>query len=197
MALNSKLLSLAPWLVAWSGEAEASVRPCPYSGGRQAVSSVTSPGDGLPIFTKLHPVRLRAAIAEGRCGICGELAQLPDRWMLNRGDWAIVRGELRFVLRDFLVHGGCADFALERCPWLRTNRPRLVRAPNHFRLVATARGASASNLVGGDFLESFTGPVVDRLWLTMAPGDALKRFGRLITAPTGLTREERRRLRRI
>ena len=191
--MRNGLLAIAPWLVGWTGELEGACRPCPYAGGKLATWSISAPGSGKPLFKSLHPVRLRQCIVEKLCGVCGEPTTSDDRWMLNRGDWTRQpAGELRFLLRDFLLHSECCNFALANCPWLRGQPHQRVRAPNDFKLIATSK---RMHLKGSGEQPDYDGPVVDRLWLTISPAEAVRRFGKLIPNPPGLTRHERRLLR--
>lgn len=193
MAMRRNLLAIAPWLVAWSAEAEGACRPCPHAAGRLATWAVSAAGDGKPMFKSLHPVRLRQAIAERLCGVCGQATSDSDRWMLNRGDWMRTpAGELRFVLRDFLLHAACSDYAHANCPWLRADPQVRVRAPSRFQVISTSKHA---HLAGRNGQPDYDGPVLERLWLTLPPGEAMRRFGRLIPNPPGLTRHERHLLR--
>ncbi|WP_198943069.1 hypothetical protein [Actinophytocola xanthii] len=88
------------------------------------------PGQGRPLFTKVHPQRQRQAMRRLLCGVCGQPAdQNADGtlWLLCdfRGDWP--DWPERMAVTEPPVCRPCVRVASRLCPALR-NRCVAVRA---------------------------------------------------------------------
>lgn len=132
-----------PWNAGWSSELAYEVRNCRWAGGRPALWSPHSPGQGRPIFAKPHMVRQRRSIAEMRCTVCGERTPVNDRWWFGLGH-LINEGSL-FATTESPVHRDCAEHALRVCPHLRDKADMLKPLPKWHTVIAAIVGGPATD----------------------------------------------------
>lgn len=125
-----------PWNAMWTGEDCNEIRPCRYVGGKLALWSPYSPGDGQPVFAKPHHVRQRKSIAEMRCSVCGELTTEVDRWWFPFGDYR----DGFWVSTESPVHSACAELARARCPMIQKKGMEPIRFPGGQTVLAAMVG---------------------------------------------------------
>ncbi|WP_026986534.1 hypothetical protein [Fodinicurvata fenggangensis] len=110
-----------PWTVAWTAEEDFFLDACPYAGGRLAICQKVERGEGKPRFGSPHVVRQRAAIAHGRCDLCGRLLKTATKVSLSQARpylHAFKPGDILQV--EPLLHKRCAAICMEHCPSLRS-----------------------------------------------------------------------------
>lgn len=124
--------STVPWNAGWTSEERYEIRNCRWAGGRLALWSPHSPGEGKPVFARPHMVRQRRAIAELRCTVCGEKTPEGDRWWFKLGNF--IESGRWFATTEAPVHLTCARHALKVCPHLRGKEADLEPLPGGPRL---------------------------------------------------------------
>lgn len=130
-----------PWNAMWTSEQRYEIRNCRWAGGKLALWTPHSPGEGKPIFAKPHMVRQRRSIVEMRCTVCGEKTPPGDRWWFKLGN--LVEGH--FMTTEAPVHRACADHALRVCPHLRGHEDRLEPLPGGFVIASAILGGPATD----------------------------------------------------
>ena len=182
---------LVPWFATWSGEAEHSDRPCPYSGDLPAVWQPDRIGEGTPNLARFHLVRARRMAAERRCQVCGEPMEGSPIFIYPRGAWIPTDQGWRFRLHDYQVHEQCARLAERYCPFLRKEGFKAVPGPESYGMVGESQdGIYPVELTSW---EKWGGGTLARLWLTISPFDVAKYLGRHVSAPPGVGRSQWRR----
>lgn len=131
-----------PWNAGWSSEEHYEIRNCRWAGGKLALWSPHSPGDGKPVFARPHMVRQRRSIAELRCTVCGEKTPDNDRWWFKLGDF--IEHRRWFATTEAPVHRSCAEHALKVCPHLRGRENDLEPFPRGAQIVAAVVGGAAT-----------------------------------------------------
>ena len=129
-----------PYTVAWSAETLFSVKPCPFSDGHLAISQNSAPGQGQPVFKRVHWNRQREAVRKLLCGVCGRPTTDDNRWIFATalpvdkpdGNWAGAEPP---------VHLACAERARAACPFISKHGLEPVRFPaaTQYRIYADLR----------------------------------------------------------
>lgn len=129
-----------PWNAAWSAEERYEIRNCRWAGGRLAIWSPHSPGEGKPIFARPHMVRQRRSITERRCTVCGEKTPDDDAWWFKKGNFV----DQWFATTEAPVHKVCSEHALKVCPHLRGREADLEPFPAGARVLMAIVGGPAT-----------------------------------------------------
>lgn len=130
-----------PWNAGWTSEERYEIRPCRWVGGKLALWSPHSPGEGKPVFARPHAVRQRRSIAEMLCTVCGEHTPPDNRWWFKLGNLT----DGYFMTTEAPVHRACADHALAACPHLRGRAQDLQPLPGGYRIMAAIVGGPATD----------------------------------------------------
>ena len=106
-----------PWTVSWSVEREGKhfVAIDPVH-GMPAVFAPEARGQGKPLFAKPHDQRLRRAMREQRCDLCGMRFRPGETKISLSNPQATDLGDLQV---EPMVHRACGIVSLANCPMLQ------------------------------------------------------------------------------
>ena len=104
-----------PYIMAWGGEQEYTVGPCPDLDNELALYQVERRGVGAPLFKARHIPRHRDAALHRLCQLCGE-PLIDDGWIFLRAIIDIDGDRIRSW--EPPLHRECAATALRLCPVL-------------------------------------------------------------------------------
>jgi hypothetical protein len=140
---------IAPYITAWSAEVDppATVVGIPGGGIGYADEKATDrdkhgvlwarasrhPGEGRPVFKKVHPIRQRRAMRNLLCQVCGGPADRNDDgvlWLLRdfRDDWQGWPNQMSVT--EPPVCQPCVHLSMKLCPALRRGAA-VIRARQH------------------------------------------------------------------
>lgn len=142
-------MMLVPWITLWSGEDKKEARRCRFADGELAAWRPHKPGAGVPLLAERHPVRIRRAVHEMLCGVCGKATAADDRWFMPIG-YEMPNG--LYAILEPPSHIVCAEIAASACPHLRKKGLTPFRYGGELgRTVASIDGDSAASALGAPF----------------------------------------------
>ena len=112
----------APWTVSWSGEQGFRFVPSHEVPGLLELDQKSEPGAGQPLFTFMHAVRHREAMAGQLCHVCGKPTSREDRYIFPTASGGLVEmgdGTRQYGCNVPAMHRACADRARRTCPHLQ------------------------------------------------------------------------------
>lgn len=111
----------APWSAAWSGEQAFRLQPSADFPGLLELEQKQAPGVGEPLFAAMHATRLRRAMIDLLCHVCGKPTDRHDRYIFPVASGALVTlqdGSQQYGCNVPPMHRACAVRASHACPHL-------------------------------------------------------------------------------
>jgi hypothetical protein len=121
----------------------------------------SNPGQGRPLFTKLHPLRQRRAMWRLLCQVCGKPADETDQghlWLLTNRDQA---GALEGMASQFPpVCLACARWSVRLCPPLRRGHVAIRARSKVDGVIGVMIHPARGMLPDTDEVIAYTDPVI-------------------------------------
>jgi hypothetical protein len=129
----------APWSAAWSGEQGFRLQPSADFPGLLELDQQQAPGVGEPLFAAMHATRLRRAMIDLLCHVCGKPTDRHDRYIFPVASGALVTlqdGSQQYGCNVPPMHRACAVRASHACPHLaKVTEPPLRCTRDEGRLI--------------------------------------------------------------
>jgi hypothetical protein len=120
----------APWSAAWTSEQSFSLSPSTDFPGLLQLDQAQSRGVGEPIFGAMNATRLRRAMVDLLCHVCGKPTEWRDRYIFpvaSGGLVALQDGSEQYGCNVPPMHRACAVRANHACPHLGKVRETPLR----------------------------------------------------------------------
>lgn len=139
-----------PWTVSWSVERDGPhhVATDPHH-GLPAVFAIEARGQGKPLFAKPHDQRLRRAMREQRCDLCGMPLRSATKVSLSNPQST----DIGLLQTEPLVHRECGIISLSHCPMLQARAKSgvlMIRQVTAFSLATSFLTAAAVKEITGE-----------------------------------------------